>query len=418
MRKNLLNTFIAGISLLILISLFLLPIYKINTSYIEENFIHEIEDITKEEPQELYEHVFTKESLDNIITVSTGVHKADLSNYSWDVSFHNSAHKYEETLDGLKIYDGITFTCLDFKDFVKLAIFASGENTNLNVKVNDELVGNYPLTTNIERYDFIKEVTDGAKIEISFDNTVTLKRMKINEWDPFTMDNARFEFYFRVFMYSGLISKTGDFDGLSSYEDYIKTQTADLMNGISFLDLFRMLIEDLKYDFSVFSASSGMSIKDRFAYYTENRYCPFVSLLVFLSALGILGSAVALIVMFILEKMFKAQKNYIIPSIVLIGSLAVLLNISTFTGVNFFTFDGSHNIATEHRLLLFEAVNLNYSFVISIVLSVVVILLNIVNIVLDYVENKKERKFKNNLYIFIPIISVFLVLITLGLIIR
>ena len=401
MRKNLLNTFIAGISLLILISLFLLPIYKINTSYIEENFIHEIEDITKEEPQELYEHVFTKESLDNIITVSTGVHKADLSNYSWDVSFHNSAHKYEETLDGLKIYDGITFTCLDFKDFVKLAIFASGENTNLNVKVNDELVGNYPLTTNIERYDFIKEVTDGAKIEISFDNTVTLKRMKINEWDPFTMDNARFEFYFRVFMYSGLISKTGDFDGLSSYEDYIKTQTADLMNGISFLDLFRMLIEDLKYDFSVFSASSGMSIKDRFAYYTENRYCPFVSLLVFLSALGILGSAVALIVMFILEKMFKAQKNYIIPSIVLIGSLAVLLNISTFTGVNFFTFDGSHNIATEHRLLLFEAVNLNYSFVISIVLSVVVILLNIVNIVLDYVENKKERKFKNNLYIFI-----------------
>lgn len=418
MRKNLLNTFIAGISLLILISLFLLPIYKINTSYIEKNFIHEIEDITKEEPQELYEHVFTKESLDNIITVSTGVHKADLSNYSWDVSFHNSAHKYEETLDGLKIYDGITFTCLDFKDFVKLAIFASGENTNLNVKVNDELVGNYPLTTNIERYDFIKEVTDGAKIEISFDNTVTLKRMKINEWDPFTMDNARFEFYFRVFMYSGLISKTGDFDGLSSYEDYIKTQTADLMNGISFLDLFRMLIEDLKYDFSVFSASSGMSIKDRFAYYTENRYCPFVSLLVFLSALGILGSAVALIVMFILEKMFKAQKNYIIPSIVLIGSLAVLLNISTFTGVNFFTFDGSHNIATEHRLLLFEAVNLNYSFVISIVLSVVVILLNIVNIVLDYVENKKERKFKNNLYIFIPIISVFLVLITLGLIIR
>lgn len=418
MRKNLLNTFIAGISLLILISLFLLPIYKINTSYIEENFIHEIEDITKEEPQELYEHVFTKESLDNIITVSTGVHKADLSNYSWDVSFHNSAHRYEETLDGLKIYDGITFTCLDFKDFVKLAIFASGENTNLNVKVNDELVGNYPLTTNIERYDFIKEVTDGAKIEISFDNTVTLKRMKINEWDPFTMDNARFEFYFRVFMYSGLISKTGDFDGLSSYEDYIKTQTADLMNGISFLDLFRMLIEDLKYDFSVFSASSGMSIKDRFAYYTENRYCPFVSLLVFLSALGILGSAVALIVMFILEKMFKAQKNYIIPSIVLIGSLAVLLNISTFTGVNFFTFDGSHNIATEHRLLLFEAVNLNYSFVISIVLSVVVILLNIVNIVLDYVENKKERKFKNNLYIFIPIISVFLVLITLGLIIR
>lgn len=418
MKKTIITYLSLGLAFLILVSIFLSPIYKIDQEFILENFKEEVVKITEEELDSFFEHTFSQSSLDSPVTDSKGDKYVTLSEFSFEISYHNADHAYEKVEDGLKITNGITFTQHDFPDFVNLAIFAKGEGTTVSLKVNNELVNRYNLTNEIQRYDFEVQTTERATIDIIFSSTVVVEKIKINEVEPYTYEQAKIEFVNRIITYAGLIitnSKILDMDE-ATFTSYFEEEVTTLKEGgVPFLSLFNMAIEDVVNNYSIFSSSAGLSFSERINHYIENRHCSFFSILTLIGASSILLGSISVAIIFIVGVINKKQYNMLIPTLIILAGFMILINMSTFTGLNFFTFNGEHNFVTEYRLLFYESAKLNFSFILSLIFSVILVVLNLVNEIIDFVKEKK------NIALMISsssILAIELVMIVVGLIIR
>ena len=418
MRKTIIANVSLVLAFLTILSVFLMPIYTFDQKFVFDHFDHQVEKIMNEDlTSDLFDHTFTKKSFDSITIDYQNKNIAMLSDRAWEVSYHSKEHNYQEVDGGLQIDNGVTLTCLDVDGFTNIVIYASGEGTTLKIKANHELVSEVSLTNEIARY-YYKVEAKNADIEISFSNTVVVSRIKINEKDPYTHEEAQAAFIDRIFTYTVLIMSNLDLLNMttdSEYAEYLTEEFLNLRSGIPFLSLFNMIIEDATNNIAIFQSSAGMPFSQRLDYYKEYRHCSFFSILTCLSALGIAGSLICIGVLYIIKTINKKEYKFIIPALVLVGSLAILLNMSTFTNLNFFTFNGDHNFVTEYRLLFYESVKLNVSFVIAIVLSVVLLIVNLVNVILDYVNSKKNKK---SLIVYSAITMLFVLLILVGLIIK
>ena len=405
-----------ALALLITLCMFLLPIYKIDQNYIDEHFKTQIEDITKEEPDAFFEHTFTKQSFDNIVTSSDGKYFATLGDFAWEVKFTNK--DYIQTNDGLYVKGGFRLVQREFPDFVKMAVFASGKGT-ISLKIDDILIKSYPLTENIERYDFEHSANEYSKVEIIFSDLTTIKRIKINEFDHFNLEDAKFQFLRRLIMHSGLITTNQKLVGIDSvlmYEDYINEETLSLIEGVPFLSLFRMLIEDILYNFSLFSQTAGMPLSSRISTYFENNHQAIISTISFIGALFILGVIVYVAVSFVVGLILKKDSAYMIPSLIMLLGFVMLLNITTFVGSSYF--DGTHNIATEYRLMFFESSNITFNYVAGSILAILLVLVNLSSYIVDFIKNKKNKNSKKQFITYTVISSVLIVFTVLGLIVK
>lgn len=418
MRKTIITYISLGLAFLTIVSIFLSPIYKVDQKFILDNFDTEVKKITEEELDSFFEHEFSPSSLEGTVTDSKGDTYVTLSGFAFEISYHNANHNHSKDVDGLKIENGITFTQHDFPDFVNMAIFVKGETSTLTVKVNNETIKTYNLTNEIKRYDFKVESTERATIDIIFSDTVVIDKVKINEVEPYTYEEAKKEFINRVLTYAGLIITSAsilDMDE-ATFTSYFEEEVETLKEGgIPFLSLFNMVVEDAVNNYSIFSSSAGQSLSDRINHYIENRHCSFFSILTLIGSLSIMLGAISIAIIFIIGIINKKEYNLVIPSLVVIAGFMILLNMSTFTGINFFTFNGEHNFVTEYRLLFFESAKLNYSFVLSLIFTIILGVMNVVNIVIDYV---KEKKNKTLMITTSSILSLELILIIVGLIIR
>ena len=81
----------------------------------------------------------------------------------------------------------------------------------------------------------------------------------------------------------------------------------------------------------------------------------------------------------------------------------------------------SSYVATEYRLLFFEVAKITPSFYVGIALILIFAITNYVDVVLDYKESLKAKKKTNTkakFIVFTSLISVFSILIILGLLIH
>ena len=222
-------------------------------------------------------------------------------------------------------------------------------------------------------------------------------------------------------MHSGLITtnpKLVNIDSLDLYEEYINEETQKLIDGVPFFSLFKMLIEDIEYNLSVFSSLANLPFSERIVKYIDGRHCPFISILIFVTATGVIGSIGYIAIRFIFDMIFKKSSNYLIPSLVLLGSFVVMLNVSTFTTIKFF--DGNHNIANLYRILFFETSKLTLTFVISVLLSLVMVAIQFIDLLLEFLENKKNKnnKLMTKVIVYGSIIGSFTILLLTGLIFK
>ena len=93
-----------------------------------------------------------------------------------------------------------------------------------------------------------------------------------------------------------------------------------------------------------------------------------------------------------------------------------MLNVSTFTTIKFF--DGNHNIANLYRILFFETSKLTLTFVISVLLSLVMVAIQFIDLLLEFLENKKNKnnKLMTKVIVYGSIIGSFTILLLTGLI--
>ena len=415
MRKEIIRISTIGLAFILLLCLLLQPVYKMNKEFIYSQFDDEIVEIINQEPDAFFDHTFKSDSFKEVND------KLTIEDMSWEL--YLSSTEYQDTDKGLNVKESFRLVQNDFPDFVTIAIFASGKNSQVKVLIDDELIGEASLEEEVKRYDFTKETSSSSKLEIIFTSNeeITLQRIKINEYEPYTKEQAKVIFLRDIIMHSGLITtnpKLVNIDSYELYEEYINEEVQSLLEGVPFFSLFKMAIEDIEYDLSLFNSLSGMSLKERIDAYKVDRRCPFISILMFIMSGSLIGSIVYVAIRFVLDLMFKKSSNYIIPSLIILGSFAVILNISTFTNVNFFY--GDHNIANKWRILFFEVSRLTPTFVISAILSIAMVAVQFVNILLDYLENKKNKKqnSKTKVIVYASILSSFTILILTGLIFK
>ena len=415
MRKEIIRISTIGTAFILLLCLLLQPVYKLNKEFIYSHFDDEIVEIVNKEPGAFLDHTFKKDSLKEV----NG--KLTIEGMSWKAYLNNA--EYLETETGLVIKEGFRLVQEDFPDFVTIAIFAGGKNAKVKVLINNELIGEETLTEEIKRYDFTKEASSSSVLEIKFESTeeIILQRIKINEFDPYTKEEAKLVFLRDIIMHSGLITtnpKLVNIDSLDLYEEYINEETQKLIDGVPFFSLFKMLIEDIEYNLSVFSSLANLPFSERIAKYIDGRHCPFISILIFVTATGVIGSIGYIAIRFIFDMIFKKSSNYLIPSLVLFGSFVVMLNVSTFTTIKFF--DGNHNIANLYRILFFETSKLTLTFVISVLLSLVMVAIQFIDLLLEFLENKKNKnnKLMTKVIVYGSIIGSFTILLLTGLIFK
>ena len=276
MRKEIIRISTIGTAFILLLCLLLQPVYKLNKEFIYSHFDDEIVEIVNKEPGAFLDHTFKKDSLKEV----NG--KLTIEGMSWKAYLNNAEYLEAET--GLVIKEGFRLVQEDFPDFVTIAIFAGGKNAKVKVLINNELIGEETLTEEIKRYDFTKEASSSSVLEIKFESTeeIILQRIKINEFDPYTKEEAKLVFLRDIIMHSGLITtnpKLVNIDSLDLYEEYINEETQKLIDGVPFFSLFKMLIEDIEYNLSVFSSLANLPFSERIVKYIDGRHCPFISIL-------------------------------------------------------------------------------------------------------------------------------------------
>ena len=423
MRKTIIKIVSICLILLTSFSLFALPIFELDVDYLVQKYEDKITTIKDtDDPDAKIDHTFTKETFDK---ANNGKIELDEeAKASFDVVYYDS---YEEVEGGVKFKNGIKLTSEDVKDLVRLSIWASGENAKLIIEVDDVEVKQIELTQDIQKYVVEVKETDGAKLELTFTSTTTLHRLKVNEDDLATFDDAKKILLDRIILFSGIIVNDPSLVDVENKTIYgAEDQVNEVLRGVNFFSLFNMFLRDVKYDISLVKQlqevdkTVDLPFSAKLDYYTELRFCPFVSLLVFISALAIVGSFVYVVVSFVIDLIMKKNKtNIMIPSLIALGGLMVLLNISTFMGPNFF--NDTHNIATEYRIFFFEIAKSTRSFICASVLIMILACVNFVDVAFDFKESLTLEK-KNNLKIYfvitLSLVSIMVLLSLLGLFIR
>ena len=423
MRKTIIKIVSICLILLTSFSLFALPIFELDVDYLVQKYEDKITTIKDtDDPDAKIDHTFTKETFDK---ANNGKIELDEeAKASFDVVYYDS---YEEVEGGVKFKNGIKLTSEDVKDLVRLSIWASGENAKLIIEVDDVEVKQIELTQDIQKYVVEVKETDGAKLELTFTSTSTLHRLKVNEDDLATFDDAKKILLDRIILFSGIIVNDPSLVDVENKTIYgAEDQVNEVLRGVNFFSLFNMFLRDVKYDISLVKQlqevdkTVDLPFSAKLDYYTELRFCPFVSLLVFVSALAIVGSFVYVVVSFVIDLIMKKNKtNIMIPSLIALGGLMVLLNISTFMGPNFF--NDTHNIATEYRIFFFEIAKLTPSFIYASVLIMILACVNFVDVTLDFKESLTlKNKGKNKIYFIVSLslISIMIILILVGLFIH
>ena len=393
MRKSIISIISVCVVLLAAFAIFVLPVYNINKETIVDRLNEKIEYIKEhDDPIAKVDQIFTKEVFDKI---NNG--KVEFDEYakqSWEAIFSEG---YTEEEDGVTFEGGIKLISTDIKDLKRISIWAKGEST-LRVKVNNILVEEITLTNELTPYVINIEEEESANLELYFTSTSTIHRIKINEDDPATYEDATQILYERIILFSGLI--INDPTKIDIAKKIIYEDTSSVLEGISFFNLCNMLVRDLKYDYNIakqlFQTSKQVDLpfNAKLNYYIEQRFCPFVSTLVFLSVVTVFGTMLYIVVGKIIDLILKKKKtNTLIPSFVALGALVILLNLSTFIPLNFY--NDTHNIATEYRLLFFEVASLSPSFYVGIALILIFAITNYVDVVLDYKESLKAKKKTN-----------------------
>lgn len=420
MRKSIISIISVCVVLLAAFAIFVLPVYNINKETIVDRLDQKITDIKEhDDPIAKVDQIFTKEVFDKI---NNG--KVEFDEYakqSWEAIFYEG---YAEEEDGVTFEGGIKLISNDIKDLKRISIWAKGDGAVLIIKVNNLEVKKISLTNELTSYVVDINEEESANLELYFTSTSTIHRIKINEDDPATYEDATQILYERIILFSGLI--INDPTKIDIAKKIIYEDTSSVLEGISFFNLCNMLVRDLKYDYNIakqlFQTSKQVDLpfNAKLNYYIEQRFCPFVSTLVFLSVVTVFGTMLYIVVGKIIDLILKKKKtNTLIPSFVALGALVILLNLSTFIPLNFY--NDTHNIATEYRLLFFEVAKITPSFYVGIALILIFAITNYVDVVLDYKESLKAKKKTNTkakFIVFTSLISVFSILIILGLLIH
>ena len=363
MRKEIIRISTISLAFILLLSLLLQPIYKMNTKLIYSKFDNKIQELQEERNKDLeayFDHTFKKESF-NVVSSKDGINVINLSDWAWQLYVNND--DYQEVENGVVIKDGFRLIYNDTYYFENLALYASGKNALVKIILNGKEIASKELSENLDRHFFeienihehefdsdkkcticgktVEEVNqeEKQKLEIKFEgDEVTLQRLKLTEEAPYSKEEAKMLFLWDIIMYSGLVTTNENLVNIESvdlYREYIIEEVEKLIEGVPFLSLFKMAIQDIEYDLSLFKSLSGLSFSDRLSKYIEGRRCPFISIMMFAMGLGVLGSIAYIAVRFIFDLIFKKTSNYLIPSLVLFGSFVVMLNVSTFTTTNF-----------------------------------------------------------------------------------
>lgn len=409
MKKEIIRVITLGLSLILLLCLLIKPIYKIDQEFIITTFDEEINEIMNQEPSAFFDHVFEESSFKKVNE------KITLEGLSWEFYANKIDYKQEE--DGVKINGGFRLVQVDFPDFVNLIVFASGNNSQAKLYINDKLIQEKTLTETMQRYEFEYDAGTSSKLEIVFSGDVTLQRIKINEYDAYTKEEAVNLFLRQVVMQTGLITTNQKLVNIDSYElyvEYINEEVDKLLNGVPFLSLLKMLIEDIDHNISLLKSQSNKSLSLKIKDYVNNRHCPLISIITFVCASAILGSIAYIVIRFILDLIFKKSSNYLICSLILLISFVLILNISTFTNINFFY--GNHNVSNRWRILFFESSDLTISFIACAILALGIVTAQFLNILLDYLNQKNNKKLKKKVIINGSIILASCLLIIVGLI--
>ena len=420
MRKSVISVVSVCVVLLAAFAIFALPVYNINDQTLVDRLDEKIEYIKEhDDPIAKVDQIFTKEIFDK---ANNG--KVEFDEYakqSWDVTYYETL---EEENDGVTFKGGIKLKSNDIKDLKRISIWAKGESSKLLIKVNDNLVEEITLTNELTPYVInIKEV-ESANLELYFTSTSTIHRIKINEDDPATFKDATKILLDRIILFSGLI--INDVTKIDIAKKTIYEDVTSVLSGVSYFDLFNMLIRDIKYDYNIakqlFQTSKQVNLpfKAMLNYYSEQRFCPFVSALIFLSASSIFASMLYIVVGKIVDLILKKKTtNTLIPSFVILGALCILLNISTFIPLSFY--NDTHNIATEYRLLFFEVAKITPSFYAGIAIIFILALINYIDVVFDYKESlklKTKTNIKVKFIVFTSLMGLFTVLFILGLLVH
>ena len=432
MRKTIIKAITISLTLLITLALFILPVFKVDQDYLFNKYDFLVKDIMEnDDPDAAIDHTFTKETFDKAINGEIELNTKYGSIQGTTNWKHNYSGEIIDTESGAKFSRGFKLENSSFSDFVRLALWASGENATITVKVNGKELGTKTLTNNIEKYVFETEEIKEADISINFTGSVTLQRIKVNEDDAATLEVARGILVERMIFFSGIIVNDPSLINVKDKEILGSFDTIEkVLSGINFIDLFNMAIQDLKYDFyhidllikAKQEAKDSVPFSALIDLYKELRLCPFVSILIFIASAAIMCNIMYIVIAFIVDLILKKEKaNYKIPSVIILASVMVLLNISTFITPSFF--DGTHNVGTEYRLLLFEVINMTPSFIVATILIILLALTTLTDVVLEFVEKTKEKGKnkkikKTKLITYSVLISSMFVLILLGLIIR
>lgn len=427
MRKSIFK--IVSICLVVLTSfaLFALPIFNIDTNYLEEKYQDKIIEIKENhDPYADISHVFTKETFDkangNKIELDEDV-KA-----SFEVTYTGT---YEDTPEGVKLDKSFKLETTDLSNFFRLSIWAAGEGTKIIVSANDKEIETVELSENVEKYVIETEMVESANLEIYFTSASTLHRIKINELIPASdeeaYEDAKGTLVSRIILFAGLINNHPDnIDVANKNIAVSEVEFTNILDGVDFFNLFNMAIRDIRYDFSViqeiFEVNKEVEVpfSALLNYYIEMRFCPFVSILVFISALAVLGALGYIVVSFVIDLILKKDKtNILIASFVALGGMMVILNISTFFGPSFF--NGTHNIATEYRIFFFEIASATPSLYTAVALIVTIACLNYADVVIEYINPNTFSALKQGRTKFVictALIAVMIILVILGLIIK
>lgn len=427
MRKSIIKIVSICLVLLISFALFALPIFNIDTNYLEEKYQDKIIDIKENyDPYADISHVFTKETFDkangNKIELDEDV-KA-----SFEVTYTGT---YEDTPEGVKLDKSFKLETTDVSNFFRLSIWAAGEGTKIIVSVNDKEIETVELTKEMTKYVIDTEMTESANLEIYFTSASTLHRIKINELIPASeeeaYENAKGTLVSRIILFAGLINNhPNNIDVENKDIAVTDVEFGNILDGVDFFNLFNMAIRDIRYDFSVIkeifevNKEVDLPFSASFEYYQEMRFCPFVSILVFISGLAILGSLGYIVVSFVIDLILKKEKtNMLIASFIALGGMMVILNISTFFGPSFF--NDTHNIATEYRIFFFEIASATPSLYTAVALIAGLAIVNYVDIVVEYINPNTFTALKQGrtkFVVFTALLVVMIILVVLGLIIR
>lgn len=447
MRKTIIKIISISIAVLATFAIFALPIFNIDTYYFEDKYANKIDELKEDMYFCALDHKFTLDTVQN----KDGSIKENIvlgkEEKTATLSYQSTC---EEDVQGVKFNKSFHFEIDDF-DLVSeenethyycLSIWASGENSKLIVNVNGEEVtpeGGISLTNEMAKYEIITPNEEGADLKISFSSQTTLYRIKVNEKNAKTpeieQEDAKASLLNNIIFFSGITNSVINYDHIKDRfisESDIPTEVNNALFGINFYDLFNMAIRDISYDFNVAKEliskdissdlidSVDIPLSATIDKYVEYRLCPFVSILVFISALAIIGSFAYMIVSFIIDLILKKQTtNTLIPSLVALGGLMIILNISTFFGPSFF--DGSHNLATEYRIFLFEILSITPTFYVAIALVAILAVTNVVNFAIDLKELKTmdlQVKLTIQVIILITITVLMLAMTLVGIFVR